>query len=562
MKRILCTFFALALVLSMGAVTGPTAAVEGSEFGGYPNIIDVPDDYPTIQEAVDAAVPGTTIVVAAGEYDGFQVLGRQRISIVSTEGATVTSANVTSINRGPIEDAWSMAAVKDSQDIVISGIGFNGAALTEGDVVVGIAYVNSTGRVVNLTVENTVGAQLGAGVAIIGDEGASRVDLLAVTVKNSMAGVIVWDAEADLDGCTITGMKPNGGFGVLAAGAGIVIGIPGEQWSGPADVKVRGSTVSDNNSVGIYACDGSVLEANFNRIVGNTQFGVVNDGAKVVDARDNWWGSAAGPFPPNNIVSDNVIFEPWTISEVVTQILTEDGVVDALKEADTTVHVKLKSPSVSFGYTADSAEPGDRQIITMVSVAPRTENPAGPGSDPTRFEPLRKYMNVSFSDSDVVDEVEIRLYYEELDLDIDLSLIELQLMWLDDDKWRQFQPQNRGVVEPSDEPGYSGYMWAKLTAETTPGLTYLGGSEFGGYAGPREIGGICGGGPFTVISVGLLCALCGYLSLRHRYGKRDRNACGRSVTQRQCLTAEPGDYTDLYRSRYSGKQSSCPGTSP
>lgn len=526
MKKILSMVFVLALILSLGAMARAPAAVEGSEFGGYETIINVPDDYPTIQEAVDAALPGTIIVVAAGEYDGFQVLGKQRISIVSTEGATVTSANVTSINRGPIEDAWSMAAVKDSQDIVISGIGFDGAALAEGDVVVGIAYVNSTGRVVNLTVENTVGAQLGAGVAIIGDAGASRVDLLGVTVKNSMAGVIVWDAEADLDGCTITGMKPNGGFGIMAAGAGILIGIPGEQWSGPANVKVKGSTVSDNNAAGIYVCDGSVLEAHFNRIVGNTVFGVVNDGAEIVDARHNWWGSDAGPIPPNNVVSDNVIFEPWTVSEVVTEVLTEDGIVNALEQADTEVHVKLKSSSASFGYAANSVELGDWEIITTVAVTDYPVNPAD--ADPAGFVSLHSWIDVNVSNPDAVEEVEIRLYYRDTDVEEvpEILMQRLQLMWLDDNEWKQFSAEDRGVVETSEEPGYSGYMYVRLTATTEPNLTYLKGGEFGGYGGPTEIGGICGGGLSSALSVGLLCVFCCYRSLRHRYGKRHIHAEG------------------------------------
>ncbi|MFU8795730.1 MAG: hypothetical protein ACNA7X_00335 [Dehalococcoidia bacterium] len=535
MKRILCTLFALALVLSLGVTTAPpsAAADSGYSFELGTAIINVPGDYETIQEAVDAAVPGNIIVVAAGEYDGFQVLGKQNISIVSTAGAKVTSANVTSINRGPIEDALSMAAVKDSQDIIISGIGFNGAALTEGDAVVGIAYVNSTGRVVNLTVENTVGAQLGAGVAIIGDAGASRVDLLGVTVENSMAGVIVWDAEADLDGCTITGMKPNGGFGIIAAGAGIVIGIPGEQWSGPSNVKVKGSKVSDNNSVGIYVCDGSVLEAHFNRIFGNTLFGVVNDGAEVVDARHNWWGTAAGPFHPtlnpagvgNNAVSDGVTFEDWTMSEVVTQILTKDGRVDALAQADTAVHVKLKSSSVSFDYAANTADLGDWQIITTVAVTDYPGNPAD--ADPSGFISLHSWIDVNVSNPEVVEEVEIRLYYKE-DAISDIPQIlgqRLQLMWLDGKEWRQFSAQDRGVSS-TDLDGYSGYMWVKLTATTTPDLTYLRGGEFGGYGGPTEIGGICGGGLSSAIPVGLLCIVCCYLSLRNRYGRRDRHAAG------------------------------------
>ena len=371
-------------------------------------------------------------------------------------------------------------------------------------------------------------------VAIIGDEGTSRVDLLGVTVKNSMAGVIVWDAEADLDGCEITGMKPNGGFGVMAAGAGIVIGIPGHPRSGPSNVKVKGSTVSENDVVGMYVCDGSVLEANFNSIVGNTQFGVANDGAESVDARHNWWGTAAGPFHPtlnpagagNNAVSDEVTFSPWTVSEVVTEVLTEDGIVYALTQADTKVRVKMKSSSVSFGYDANSSELADWQIFTLVAITDYPDNPAD--SNPAGFIPLHSWVDVFVSDPEVVEEVEIRLYYtEDAISDVpDILRQTLQLMWLDDNEWKQFLTQDRGVVSPSDRPGYSGYMWVKLTATTRPNLTYLEGGEFGGYGGPIEVDGICGGGLSSGLSVGLLCVFCCYRSLRHRHGKRRIHAAG------------------------------------
>jgi len=111
-------------------------------------------------------------------------------------------------------------------------------------------------------------------------------------------------------------MSPDGGFGIMKSGVGIVIGIPGEDW-GPSTVEMKGSTISNNNHIGIYACDGSTLEAHFNNIVDNTYRGMWNDGGETVDATYNWWGHASGPYHetlnPDGMgdeVSDNVDFEP------------------------------------------------------------------------------------------------------------------------------------------------------------------------------------------------------------------------------------------------------------
>ncbi|HUW46662.1 MAG TPA: right-handed parallel beta-helix repeat-containing protein, partial [Dehalococcoidia bacterium] len=60
MKKIFSILFALVLVVSLGLVT--TAPV-------LADVINVPGDYPTIQEALDAASDGDTIVVAAGLYE-------------------------------------------------------------------------------------------------------------------------------------------------------------------------------------------------------------------------------------------------------------------------------------------------------------------------------------------------------------------------------------------------------------------------------------------------------------------------------------------------------------
>lgn len=67
--------------------------------------------------------------------------------------------------------------------------------------------------------------------------------------------------------------------------------------------------------------DVSTITINFNNIFGNTDYGVLNEIATDVDAENNWWGMAAGPYEATtnpgvtakmgNAVSTYVDYTPW-----------------------------------------------------------------------------------------------------------------------------------------------------------------------------------------------------------------------------------------------------------
>ena len=431
MKRILSILFALALVLSLGVTTAPplAAADSGHSFQLGTAVINVPEDYETIQEAVDAAVPGNIIVVAAGEYDSFMVLEKHNIRIVSTEGATVTSANVIPINRGVVEDAWAMAAVAWSEGITIEGINFDGVAVS-GQSVVAIAYVDSTGVIADLTVERVSGSVVGAGVAIIGDMETCVVNISGVTVRNSMAGVIIGVPEAD---------------------------------GGSSTARMTGSTII-NNTVGVYVFDDSSVEANFNKIVGNMLYGVRNDGGERVNAVNNWWGSVSGPFHPTanpggtgNSVSDNVEFDPWLtadIGPVHTETVTDNGVVDATEQADTKVEV--------WGSGT-----------TTVTVSMYDSNPHG--GPPTDVEFLGKYIDVYVPDTSAVTQIDIRIYFTADEVDeSQVDEESLLLFWWNGNEWEPFEETG---VESVIAGEYIGYVWARIREDTRPSLDYLTGGE-------------------------------------------------------------------------------------
>ena len=461
--KIFSILFALVLVVGVGLVTA-MPVLAGT-------IIHVPADYDTIQEAIDAASPGDTITVAEGTYAAFEVQGKTNISIIGTEGATVTTANFFTVDIGPIVgDVGVMAGVNASENIDIEGINFDGTELSEEENVCGIAYLDSTGKVADLTAANIIGTgwYLG-GVAIIGDVGTSVVDLSGITVENSGVGVAIFNAEANLDGCTT----------IENLLAGILIGWPLDGFD-PSTAEVKGSTISNNYGVGIAVSDDSALEAHFNNILGNTEGGLCA-GSGTVDATYNWWGDASGPYHetlnPDGMGDEvyfdgeaSVDFEPWLENEVVaakTETVTDDT-VDAKEEADT---------EVAVNGTA------------TVTVARYDENPGGDA--PTDFNALGKYIDVYVPDTTEVTEIEIRLYYTDAEVETaDVDEESLRLFWWNDTAWVQCSPDSG--VNTTSTNGYSGYMWAKIRATgTIPSLDDLQGDEFGGYGHPSETRGGC-----------------------------------------------------------------------
>jgi hypothetical protein len=421
-KKVFSILFVLVLVVSLGLSIGTSVAADpGTTYyvsnTGSDDTGDGSDSNPwkTIQHAVGQVASGDTIMVAAGEYDAFTVADKANINIISTEGATVTTAYSVLIVFDPLVGNVSvMALVEYSSNIYIEGINFDGTEVS-GEHVCGILYLDSTGEIADLTVENVIGTESGMGVAIIGDEGTSTVE-------------------------------------------------------------ITGSTIS-NNEIGVWVADSS-LEAHFNKIVDNTDGGVVNYWPGTVDATHNWWGDASGPYHESlnpdgkgDEVSDNVDFEPWLEAGVVAakiETVTGGGTVDAREEADTEVVV---------------------DGTATVTVAQYDDNPGGDA--PTGFNALGKWIDVCVPDTDDVTEIEIRLYYTDDDLDDadvdDESL--LQLLWWDGDEWKECSDSG---VHTASTSGYSGYMWAKIRTNTMPSLAQLQGTEFGGYAGPSETpGGGC-----------------------------------------------------------------------
>jgi hypothetical protein len=272
--------------------------------------------------------------------------------------------------------------------------------------------------------------------------------------ENAAIGANTYHVGATLNVTIEDNHLPGGG---ATDADGISIGVGGAD--GTIVANITDNTIS-GWEYGIRL-DGALVDAanscaNHNNISGNDAFGVYNGGTGTLTAICNWWGAASGPYHPianpsgtGDDVSDNVVFSPW------------------LTETKTATGVNASASTTNASATATGGTPD-----TTVTVTEYSGNPGG--SPPIGFTALGKYIDVYVPNTDQITELEIRLYYTAAELaaaGIDDEEL-LQLFWWDGTVWRQCS--DRGVNTTNR------YIWAKIRTDTTPNLTQLSGTPFGG----------------------------------------------------------------------------------
>jgi len=350
-KKIFSILFALVLVVGLGLVTAAPVSAD---------VIDVPGDYPTIQEAIDAASDGDTIVVAAGLYEenvvidksltlkgaqagvdartrsgpetiiepdegtGIKIIGAAD-HVVEIDGLTVQNAehgisspepvmaaditvkNVRALNlvKFAISMAYTMEATVEYCYVEGAQYGINAGALEPFPPTVATFRNNETVNVEfgisgyledSFIEDNSVRDFATGGVGISGQ-------FLNTEIKNN----------------TVTGYVEGGGLSF-------------ESHYGRElceNVNVEGNTFTGNN-LGIYVFDTQTtlteITVNFNNIAGNSWYGVWNEGGETLDATKNWWGDASGPSGvgpgDGDDISIKVLYSPWLGAELGTEPMT------------------------------------------------------------------------------------------------------------------------------------------------------------------------------------------------------------------------------------------------
>ena len=304
--------------------------------------INVPANYSTIQEAINAASDGDTIIVAAGTYNERVVINKpltlqgenRDTTIIDGTGMTVTGIPPYG-NNGILIFPGASYHTKDVgitisgftvQNFAVIGAGGGAGIATDGtyqyknitisDVIAkdnGMAGLEVSraldSHFSDIVVDNNdqIGNGQGYGIWLMYD--SSNDDFTNIVAKNhDSTGIMVMQANSNTFDNIISSNNKYGIYYFLGSSGNII----------------TGSTISDNinNGIKLYgagtACANN--EIHCSNIVGNSNGGVdaVNIGTGVTfDATCNWWGAVDGPSyngsGSGDVVSDNVDFAPWLL---------------------------------------------------------------------------------------------------------------------------------------------------------------------------------------------------------------------------------------------------------
>jgi hypothetical protein len=289
-RRIFSSLAAFVLIFAATTIAPLTSSAAEHVIVVGKNTAACPDaEFPKIQDAVNAAAPGTTIRICAGTYPE-QVSIAKPLRIRGDNGVVIqpnnVSANTTSAFSG--QPIAAIILVTDAMDVDIQDAiadGTNSGITQCAPDFIGIFYRNASGEVSRVAVRNVkLGANLNgcqSGSAILvqsGGGGSSEVEIRDSSIHDYQKNGITANevgTQVRIAGNVVTGVGPTTG----AAQNGIQIGFG-------AEGSIRGNTVANHvwspcvslqscdfkaNDILVFQSDNVVAERN---VVGVSQTGI------------------------------------------------------------------------------------------------------------------------------------------------------------------------------------------------------------------------------------------------------------------------------------------------
>ena len=318
----------------------------------------------TIQQAINAAYSGDTIIVNPGTYREALYVDKSLI-LKGLGSPTIEAPDTVPLRQftGPsgTQRSRPIIFVYGEVEVTIDGFIIDGRGVGNTNYgFIGIQYFGASGEIKNNTIKAIrdtplSGAQHGNAIVVnhLWDQYCSH----SVTIINN----VIFDFQKNGITCNepgtyaivrnniITGagltdkIAQNGiQFGWNATGVIEANIVSGHKYTNVASwwscgillylysngTVVHYNTVADNNA-GVFVYSSSNVIVQYNNVYGNTEYGVYNEPSALVDARFNWWGNATGPYHPTlnprgtgDAVSDDVNFDHWLLEKYPTSLLS------------------------------------------------------------------------------------------------------------------------------------------------------------------------------------------------------------------------------------------------
>lgn len=330
----------------------------------------VADECRTIQFAVDEAVDGDTISVAAGTYDEQVIINDENLTLTGAgEDSTTIQAPATLEPGTGGAGNFHIVEIQDDADVAMTNLTVSGpgptgcGSLTTGILVSGAANLDLSDSAVvdirdQLNNDQLSGCQNGIGVFVgrqaYNTTGQATID--NVTFEGYQKGGIVVDnanSSATITNNTVTGAGPTpaiaqNGIQVSRGATATLTGntITDHVYTGAAvadstgvlpfeaqNITADGNTIMDND-VGIDNFGSTAADANFNRIFGN-ETGISSNSA--INAENNWFGCNEGPNMDGCDTTEGTVdADPFLVMDINAdpQNIQPDGTSDITSSFD------------------------------------------------------------------------------------------------------------------------------------------------------------------------------------------------------------------------------------
>lgn len=192
------------ILIAVVAVAAIAYVVSTFISAGDPGVT-VPDRYPTIQEAIDAASDGDEIVVQVGVYRENIDFKGKNITLRSTDPDNPAIVSETIIDGGGSGIVVSFRS-GEGEGAVLSGL-----TITRGS---GIVISGFSSPVIEKCIIEDNSAELGAGLYIVDSNAVIRNNMIIGNSGSLGGGIFIEEASPIIEGNTINGNRSNMGSGI------------------------------------------------------------------------------------------------------------------------------------------------------------------------------------------------------------------------------------------------------------------------------------------------------------------------------------------------------------